>query len=160
MKQITALMGVVIILMAALILDLTRQIRNLNERGVEIERDTVVRVDTIRVTEIVERWHRVVDYMEVPVTDTVVRNDTVYLNLPREQKMYEDSTFRAYVSGYRPALDSIWVYSPEREITVVREVTRKKDARFGVGLQGGYGVSKDGLTPYVGIGLSFNLLTF
>lgn len=30
--------------------------------------------------------------------------------LPREAKVYQDSTYRAVVSGYRPSLDTISIY--------------------------------------------------
>lgn len=35
-----------------------------------------------------------------------------------------------------------------------------KPKRFGIGAQVGYGVSTTGLTPYIGLGISYNLLTF
>lgn len=36
----------------------------------------------------------------------------------------------------------------------------QKPKRFGIGLQAGYGVGNAGLTPFVGIGLSYNILSW
>lgn len=78
-------------------------------------------------------------YRPVPVYVTQIRTDTVRLALvdsshttltrdsatvavPITRKVYEDSTYRAVISGYKPNLDSLWVYNTIREITVTRTV--------------------------------------
>ena len=35
-----------------------------------------------------------------------------------------------------------------------------KPKRWGIGLQGGYGANKDGLSPFVGVGISYDIFTF
>ena len=70
--------------------------------------DTLVRVDTLHHPYPVPVEVRVVDSILVPVPvpgDT----DTLYVPVPREQKVYQDpdSTYRAVVSGYLPSLDTI-----------------------------------------------------
>ena len=128
---------------------------------VEPRIDTVVVVDTITAEKPVYIDRYVTEYMEVPVTDTIIRNDTTFIQLPRESKVYaEDSVYRAVVSGYEATLDSLWLY--RRTVTVTKEnvVPVPQTKRFGVGVQAGYGVSKDGLTPYVGVGLHYNILGF
>ena len=58
------------------------------------------------------------------------RNDTVWVNLPRTQKRYEDSTYTAWVSGYEARLDSIHVYRRTVTRTVaVPETELKGGAR-------------------------------
>lgn len=109
---------------------------------------------------------RVIDTMLVAVTDTVqVRvQDTVrvMVQVPRETRVYEDSTFRAQVSGYRPSLDWIEVY-PQTTV-VTRTIFADSRKRWGIGLQAGCGAYFDGgdvsLSPYVGIGISWNILTW
>ena len=130
--------------------------------------EPVVQVDTLRIrdTLLVEKpvpvEVRVVDTMLVAVTDTISINDTVYLHLPREIKHYEDSLFRAQVSGYRPALDWIEIY-PQKEV-VTRNILVDSRKRWGIGVQAGCGAYFDGgdvsLSPYVGIGISWNILTW
>lgn len=81
--------------------------------------------------------------------------DTVEVKVPVAQTVYETPDFKAYVSGYRPALDSIFVYGRRTEI-VRPQLPRAK--RFSVGIQAGYGFTPHGFQPYVGIGLSVKLI--
>lgn len=130
------------------------------------EPECIVRVDTLRIrdTVLVDKpvpvEVRVVDTMLVAVTDTIRLSDTVYLRIPREIKQYEDSLFRAQVSGYRPSLDWIEVY-PQTEV-VTRNIFVDSRKRWGVGLQAGYGAYVAGgqvrLAPYVGVGISYDIL--
>lgn len=77
--------------------------------------------------------------------DTV--RDTIYVPVPITQKEYRTEDYRAWVSGYRPSLDSVWVY-PKTERIYIRE----KQRRWGLGVIAGYGIGKNGLSPYVGVG--------
>lgn len=121
----------------------------------EVVRDTIVtnRIDTIRDTVPVPVYESVVDSFPfvVPVPGDTVR-DTVYL--PITQKIYKDSLYTAYVSGYWAKLDSIEVYSKTRTV-FVRERAKRK--RFGLGVQAGYGITGNKLSPYIGVGVSCNL---
>lgn len=121
----------------------------------EVVRDTIItnRIDTIRDTVPVPVYESVVDSFPfvVPVPSDTVR-DTVYL--PITQKIYKDSLYTAYVSGYRAKLDSIEVYSKTRTMFVRGRAKRK---RFGLGVQAGYGFLGNKLSPYVGVGVSCNL---
>ena len=122
----------------------------------EVVRDTIItnRIDTIRDTVPVPVYESVVDSFPfvVPVPSDTVR-DTVYL--PITQKIYKDSLYTAYVSGYRAKLDSIEVYSKTRTV-FVRERAKRK--RFGLGVQAGYGFSGNNVSPYVGVGVSYSFL--
>lgn len=96
------------------------------------------------------------------ITDfgNIVQNnipDSATVVIPITQKVYGDSTYRAYVSGYRPRLDSIFVF-PEREVVTISQ--KEKFKRWGIGIHAGYGIGKDGLSPYIGIGVSYNLFGF
>lgn len=121
----------------------------------EVIRDSTSRVDTIRDTVPVPVYVRVVDSIPVPVIIPVLGDtvrDTVYL--PITQKVYRDSLYTAYVSGYRAKLDSIEVYSRTNTITI-RERVRPK--RWGLGVQAGYGLTGNRAGPYVGVGVSYTL---
>lgn len=126
----------------------------------------IVRTDTLRLrdTILVDRpvpvEVRLTDTMLVAITDTIRLSDTVYLSLPRETRVYGDSTYRAQVSGYRPALDWIQVYPQTVYLTKVVKANEVK--RWGIGVQAGYGAYAAGgqvrLAPYVGVGISYDIL--
>lgn len=75
--------------------------------------------------------------------DTI--HDSIYIPVPISQKEYQTENYRAWVSGYKPSLDSVWVY-PETKII------REKPRRWGIGVIAGYGIGRNGLSPYVGVG--------
>ena len=84
--------------------------------------------------------------------------DSVEVEIPIERKVYGASTYRAYVSGYMPSLDSLVITMPQQTVYI-----REKKKRWSVGVQAGYGVSMAGgvrLTPYIGIGVTYNLFSF
>lgn len=85
--------------------------------------------------------------------------DSVEVVIPMSQRVYEDSTYRAYVSGYNAVLDSIFVFRRSEYITKTR-IHESRPKRFSVGLQAGYGYTPKGCQPYVGLGVSVNLLSF
>lgn len=126
--------------------------------------DTLVVRDTVRERYPVYVERTVTDTMLVALTDTVTVSDTVYVLLPREQRVYRDTNYVAWVSGFLPSLDSIEVYSVTRYVT--KTVTKMDDSRkrWGIGIQAGYGIGLNGGkvtgVPYIGIGVSYNILTF
>lgn len=79
--------------------------------------------------------------------------DSVDVEIPITQKVYEDSTYRAYVSGYRASLDSLLLF-PQREVVTITA----KPKRWTIGVQMGMAVVYDGqwrVGPGVMIGLSY-----
>ena len=121
--------------------------------------DTTWIHDTTFVEKPVPYYVRVVDTMLVPVVDTLHIRDSVFISIPKEEKVYEDSTYRAVVSGYMPSLDSISVYQKTAIVEVPVYKTVKKP--WGIGVQvGGTYLPQVGFTPYLGIGVSYNILTF
>jgi len=128
-----------------------------------VVRDTMIVHDTIRVDKPVPRYIRTTDTIRVKVPVAEVLRDTIYVTLSREEKVYEDSTYRAQVSGYEPHLDFIEVYP--RTITITEKVTeRARRKPWGIGVHAGYGAALDDgrviLSPYIGVGISYNILTF
>lgn len=125
---------------------------------VKTVRDTLVMRDTIITYKPVPFNVYVVDTMWVPVT--VNKTDTVWAQLPRTAKVYQDSTYRAVVSGFRPSLDTISVYQRTKVITVTNNV-RIPPPRWSWGVQAGVGVNAGGsVTPYLGIGIQYRLGDF
>lgn len=127
--------------------------------GTIVERvDALVIRDTIVAYKPKWMTKRVVDTEYVSVPEYIVRNDTIIAVLEREQVMWEDSLARIYASGINPQVDSVMHYRTEKFINHIIPV--KVNPRWGVGIQGGVGVGKGGLTPYVGVGVQYNILTW
>ena len=125
---------------------------------VKTVRDTIIIRDTITAYKPVPFNVYVVDTMGVPVS--VSKTDTVWAQLPRTAKVYQDSTYRAVVSGFRPSLDTISVYQRTKVITVTNNV-RIPPPRWSWGVQAGVGVNAGGsVTPYLGIGIQYRLGDF
>ena len=91
--------------------------------------------------------------------------DSAEVEIPITQKVYEDSLYRAYVSGYRPSLDSLIIF-PRHDITTVTNgysYPKSRQKRWGIGIHVGYGMTMSRtpqFTPYIGFGISYNLITF
>lgn len=149
------------------------------EPSVRVERDTVYKHDTIPYYKPTPRDSSFVKWMVVRVPmepssgeggassePTIVDNyihDTIEVELPVTQKHYQADTYQAWVSGYRPNLDSIEVYQKTQIVTETITITQKERKKhWGLGLQGGYGYDFNAKTaaPFVGVGLSYNFLTF
>ena len=120
----------------------------------------VVKRDTLRVnTPILREIHKVThDTIKIVLNDTIVRRDTIYLE--REQRVYSDDEYTAFVSGYAPRLDSIFVYP--KTIYETRFATQNEWRRITFGLQVGVGgviplfsSSDPSLGAYIGVGLGF-----
>lgn len=124
-----------------------------------IVRDTIREVQPICTESLVVRTERVRVPYAVHHTDTlhVTTTDTIEVTLPITQKIYHDTAYTAYISGYKPALDSIEVYNTTRTIISAK---KPRNRRFSVGIQGGYGITPKGVQPYLGVGVSVNLCKF
>lgn len=120
--------------------------------------DTLYIRDTIKVTEAVSVTRRVVDSVPYPVADTIRMKDTLYVYLEREQVKWEDSLSTVYASGIDPKVDSVVHYVQGQ--VIIQERIKAQRCRWGLGVQAGMGVCKDGITPYVGVGVSYNILSW
>jgi hypothetical protein len=131
-----------------------------------VQVDTIYLHDTIRIVKPVPQRIKTVDTFRIVLKDTIREKDTVYLNLPREQKIYREENYHAWISGYRPALDSIHIFRNTHQIITSTTIHQKpiKPRRWGIGIQAGYGVTYQQNTiqpvPYIGIGLSYTILFF
>lgn len=141
----------------------------LKESGIFAGRDGCRR-DTLRVTvydtvvyyKPVVKDSMVVMYIteRLPVADSVPKSgktvaDSANVVIPITQKVYEDSMYKAYVSGYRASLDSFYIY-PRREVITIRE----KPRRWHIGISAGYGLTPKGFQPYLGIGVTYRIMSF
>lgn len=114
----------------------------------ETKVNTVVKVDTLLISA------PMAPLLVFQLTDTIRIGDTVVY---REQAYYEDSLYRAWVSGYRPRLDSLQIFPRTVYRTVTNDIYHTivpKKKRWGLGLQVGYRYPNGW---YVGGGISYNL---
>ena len=131
--------------------------------------------------------HRTADKEVITITDTLVLTDTIikfqpkpykvtiidtiYLpqqpqkpqqpqidTLIRQEVIYKDSTYMAVVGGIKPYLKSIEIYPKTIYVNNNTTTTIKVRSRFGLGVQAGYGYGRNGLQPYVGVGVQYNLI--
>ena len=131
--------------------------------------------------------HRTTDKEAITITDTLILTDTIikfqpkpykvtiidtiYLpqqpqqpqqpqidTLIRQEVIYKDSTYMAVVGGIEPYLKSIEIYPKTIYVNNNTTTTIKVRSRFGLGVQVGYGLSRNGLQPYVGVGVQYNLI--
>ena len=132
------------------------------EPSVVIERDTVWKDRIIREplpAETIDIGKTV--YVKVPVPkylpgDTI--HDSIEVPVPIYQKRYEDSLYTAWVSGYRPNLDSIRLYLPEVQTTITKTIVKPSPLiTFGIQAGGGYGIINRKPDIYVGVGAQINL---
>ena len=96
--------------------------------------------------------------------------DTIYIRLPIEQRYYTGPHYEAWISGHRPRLDSLRIRTEALRLTTATTVShtataarQSKTGRWGLGIQLGYGMTiapQPQLRPYIGIGISYNILTF
>ena len=131
-----------------------------NEGKVIRDTITLVKYDTLTIKKPIYISEKVTDTLFQPVTDTLRINDTLYLPIPITQKLYaKDSVYKAWVSGYRPNLDSIQVY-PKSVYQTITNTIHTKPSRVGFGVMGGYGVTfgeQTKLSPFVGVGLYYRI---
>lgn len=125
----------------------------------EVERDTIIVRDTIReyypqeVEKVVVRTERV----EVPVIVRDTIHDTVYVNLPIEEREYKSRNYRVVIGGFNPYLKSIDVYPQTVYINATESITTRKRWSLMLGVQGGYGITPTGWHPYAGLGVTFGI---
>ena len=102
-------------------------------------------------------------YIRVPMPgerdtlrDTI--RDSIDGPVPIVQKLYEDSLYTAWVSGFEPKLDSLRLHMPEVTNTITKTVYEPTPLlTFGVQVGGGYGLIHRQPDIYVGIGGQINL---
>lgn len=128
---------------------------------VVIQRDTLVVRDTTTLITYVDRvvYRTRIDTVELPVPDPYTVHDTVTVQVPIDyiHERYTDA--EVWYHGFHAVIDSLWVY-PEKQI-ITNTITRTiEPSRWALSVHGGYGIGAKGLTPYIGVGISYDLLRF
>lgn len=79
--------------------------------------------------------------------------DSLTLQLPITQNVYEGEDYKAFVSGVYPTLDSLFVY-PRREIVTIK----KPPKRWHIGPTIGFGYTPHGFESFFGISLTYSII--
>ena len=135
---------------------------NIYNKNNNIDTVEIVKVDSFIKKDTVTKWYP--KPVEIKVRDTIylstdsVKTEGDSILLPRETKTYEDSTYKAVVSGYKPSLDTLMVFPNTIYITTekVREIEKKDRFSWGLQLGVGYGLVHRKPDIYVGIGGQIN----
>ena len=128
---------------------------------VQLKPDTLVVRDTmfLEKPKYVQVRSTVTDTVYLPAVDS---SKDVAVEIPIEYKYAEYSDADIWYHGYNADIDSCRVFPKTVYINTPYEVRIKEKVktRWGIGVQAGYGVSKSGLSPYIGVGVSYNLFSF
>ena len=121
--------------------------------------DTLYVRDTLTVYKPSKVTRTVKDTVRMIVKETQIdtMHDTVFVYLPQESIVWQDDRCIVYAHGINPQVDSVTHFNSDAVVT--RTVT-SKSKRWGIGVSAGYGMSKDGLSPYIGLGISYNIIRF
>lgn len=88
---------------------------------------------------------------------TGIPKDSVEVAIPIVQKRYEDSLYTAWVSGFRPNLDSIRLHQREVVTTVTKYVERPaKRLAIGPSIGVGYGIVNGKPDIWAGVTVTWN----
>ena len=113
---------------------------------------TIIKRDTM--------WRDRIVYRDMPVVvkecDTLRIVDTIKVAIPIYNYHFKDDLYDIKAEGYDVTIKSVTVY-PRTEYRTERIEVKHK---WGLGVQVGYGASKDGLSPYIGIGVSYNIFSW
>ena len=127
--------------------------------------------EVITITDTLVLTDTIIKFQPKPYKVTII--DTIYLpqqpqqdtlkqpqidTLIRQEVIYKDSTYMAVVGGIEPYLKSIEIYPKTIYVNNNTTTTIKVRSRFGLGVQAGYGFGRNGLQPYIGVGVQYNLL--
>jgi len=153
-----------LIILALFIRDCVNRQKHIPEPGVYIKetRDTIYRIDTVKIQEPKLVYKKVVDSIPYPV---YINGDTIDIQIPIAQLYYAESAlYDIWISGYECKIDSMFVYPKTTEITWTIEKTIVTPPKIfgaciylGVGAQYGVITRKFDFGPQVGIGVYIRL---
>lgn len=129
------------------------------QEHIVLNTDTLYVRDTVTVYKPSKVTRTVKDTIRIIVKETQVdtMQDTVYVYLPQENIVWQDDRCIVYAHGVNPQVDSVTHFNTNM---VVTKTVTSKPKRWGIVVSAGYGLSKDGLSPYIGLGISYDIVRF
>lgn len=111
--------------------------------------DTICRVDPISLSS---------DYGTGAGGEPRCSRDSAIVELPIIQRHYADSTYEAWISGpIDPRLDSLRVFAPT---TIIAKREWKPPNRWHIGPTIGYGFTPQGFQPYIGVSITYSIISW
>lgn len=167
-KFVNIIIGIVLLVMTVMNCWLVRDLEQKTIELLEIynTEPEIVFLDSIKYNTIfIERYDTVrltkcqVD--TITLKDTTVIIDSVDVVIPIELKHYHDTlsstAFSFDVQGYNCKIKDFYV---ENLISCSDHEKPLKTKPFGIGVSLGVGVTKDGFSPYIGLGFSYDIFSF
>lgn len=100
--------------------------------------------------------------VEVQAVDTLTlaictenHPDSATVAVPITQYEFEDSTYNLKVSGFHVSVDELTIY-PRREVVTIKQPPN----RWHIGISAGYGFTPKGAQPYIGLSLTYSIISF
>ena len=145
---------------------------------VVIQRDTLVARDTTTLITYVDRvvyrtridtvWLEKIGNSDFSHADSASflqnqgsdsENQQIPVQVPIDYIHEKYTDAEVWYHGFRAGIDSLQVY-PEKQI-ITNTITRTiQPSRWALSVHGGFGISAKGLTPYIGVGISYEVLRF
>lgn len=127
-----------------------------------LQRDTlppIIRIDTVRDTLLVPK------YVQVKHFDTIrdtVDGNPIYIPVSISSYLFtDDSTYRIEMEGYNVKANSIEIYPRTITQPVIERVSvPTKQKRWGIGVSAGAALTPQGIRPYLGVGVHYQLIVF
>lgn len=127
-----------------------------------LQRDTlppIIRIDTVRDTLLVPK------YVQVKHFDTIrdtVDGNPIYIPVPISSYLFtDDSTYRIEMEGYNVKANSTEIYPRTITQPVIERVSvPTKQKRWGIGVSAGAALTPQGIRPYLGVGVHYQLIVF
>lgn len=126
------------------------------------EKEESIRTDTITITQIdtitIIKPKTVYKYIDRIVRDTLYSVDSipVLVDVPIETKVYQDSSYRAVISGYKAELDSIYIFNKNQIHTINKITYKTKKWNISPSIGVGYGIYHRKIDMYVGFSINYN----
>ena len=105
-----------------------------------------------------------IDYGLPPLEPSGIEaRDSAAVEIPISRYVAErDSLYRVVAEGYAVDFKEITVYP--QTVTICNTLEVRKPTRWGIGVHAGYGVTLNHntvqLAPYIGVGISYNIITW
>lgn len=149
MKRELIYISVIVVLLVLLaVLFFTNNRKEVSDYGQKSDTVYVERIDTIFRSKPLLARDTILDTINVLIVPETG------LKVPKTQRLYIDTTYKAWVSGYEPKLDSIYTYNKTVFRTITNTITIKpKTTDFFIGA--GIGTDGQRIIPSVNFSVKF-----
>lgn len=95
----------------------------------------------------------------IPPQEMSDERDSMAVEIPITQKRYDGENYSAWVSGYEPRLDSIFVKG-RTDVITIRETKPPNRWHIGVQCGAGFALKSRQIEPFIGVGITYSLISF